>query len=614
MCGIFYTDLDISDAQLNGVISLLEKRGPDAFDSKRIGNKIFAHTRLALVDLDPRSNQPFSYEHLVTVFNGEIYNFRTIREELESLGYKFTTTGDVEVLLAGYLEYGEKILDKLIGMFAFVIYDSEKQELFCARDRLGKKPFFYAFRDGSFTAASSVDPIVTAIQGAGKSVTLSTESVQSYFATKCTSFPESIYKEIYSLGAGEYMFVRGVEEKTVVRQKYWDAKEVASRISEDAPSFSDACNTLEGLLSKAVEDRLIADVPVGVLMSGGIDSTLVAAMAQQKTNTPIKAFTIAFDKVQFDESGVASEVAKSLGLEHHISRCSSNDLLELIDDLATAYDEPFADTSALPTLLVSKFASQHVKAVLTGDGADEVFLGYNRYSQLSDTLPMLSAWGVLPSFVRKGVTKPLTFLPEKWARKARIASELSSAGKYYSAFLKTDVSRWYRGALSEFDDVFQGLPTHLDPISCAGLYDLENYLLNDINVKVDRASMYYSLETRAPFLDHRVVEYGLRLPKDYKLNSNTKKVILREIAARHLPKEVIEMRKRGFSVPLASWFKNELSEYVRDTLTPQALKGIDGVDPDSVLNMIREHMSGKINAQNDIWKLLVYTAWINKRR
>ncbi|CAH0541754.1 asparagine synthase (glutamine-hydrolyzing) [Vibrio marisflavi] len=614
MCGIFYTNLDISYTRLNKVIALSSRRGPDAQSSMRVGGQTLAHTRLALLDLDPRSNQPFSYKHLVAVFNGEIYNFRSLRASLEKGGYTFSTEGDVEVLLAGYLEYGHKILERLIGMFAFAIYDANAQTVFCARDRLGKKPLFYSFHGKGFTAASSVDQVVTVLQGVGQEVSISSQAMGSFFSSKCTSAPQSIYNGIYSVGAGEYMIISTIDSKIVANECYWDPRHLVSTTPMISSSFDDACNELEGLLSEAVESRLVSDVPVGVLMSGGVDSTLVAALAQKKSAVPIKAFTVAFDDPKYDESGVASRVADSLGLEHHILECRSSDLIDLIEDMSLAYDEPFADSSALPTLLVSKFASQHVKAVMTGDGADEVFLGYNRYSQLSSILPFLSAWQKTPKPVRKGVSHLLNLLPKKLARRVQKVSEFSTVGEFYSALLKTDTSSWYVSEQSPFEDVLSFCDSSLDPISLAGLYDLQHYLLNDINVKIDRASMHFSLEARAPFLDHRVVEYGLLLPKKYKFKPNSKKFIIKSLASRYLPSDITEMRKRGFSIPLSSWFRGELREYVEDQLTPGTLGAINGVDSRAVLDMIHDHMSGKVNAQTDIWKLLVYVAWAQKRR
>ncbi|MDC5822043.1 asparagine synthase (glutamine-hydrolyzing) [Vibrio europaeus] len=614
MCGIFYSGLDISDSQLQAIVDLVKRRGPDSQDSLRVHGGVLAHTRLALLDLDPRSNQPFSYKHLKAVFNGEIYNFRLLRESLSSKGHIFTTEGDVEVLLAGYLEYGPKVLDMLVGMFAFVIYDTDDQSIFCARDRLGKKPLFYSFVGGAFTAASSVDQVSTVIRETVGDIALNPLEVRNFFLTKSTGGFQTIYENVYSLGAGEYLHFSADNIDATTITKYWDPKSIITSSERFSGSFAEACDELESLLLDSVDARLIADVPVGVLMSGGIDSTLIAALAQKRSATPIKAFTIAFDEEAYDESDIASDVANEIGLEHNVLHCRSSDLIDLIDDISIAYDEPFADSSALPTLLVSKFSAQHVKAVMTGDGADEVFLGYNRYSKLSSMLPMLSARSMIPGSVRGLAVKALKGIPTQWSRRAQRAFEMSSPGHLYSAFLRSDISSWYKDAPTYLDDVFQNSGLDIDPVSLAGVYDLENYLLNDINVKVDRASMHYSLETRAPFLDHRVVEYGLRLPIDYKLNGKNKKIILKELASRYLPEHVVKMRKRGFSVPLASWFRGELKEYVEDTLNPTVLKQINGVDSDAVLNMIRGHMLGAVNAQTDIWKLIVYVAWMNKRR
>ena len=598
MCGIFASTFPISDSEIKRRLNIINHRGPDNSGYIKLDDVALGHNRLSIIDLDERANQPFEYNGMLIVFNGEIYNHVEMRRDLESKGYGFRSTSDTEVLLASYIEYGKDCLSHLNGMFAFVIYDPERGELFGAVDRFGKKPLYYrALPEGLEVGSQSSQLSI------GKNYEVSNDAVMAYFKYKYVPSPLSIFKCISKLPAGSY-FIYDLNQKTLCLEKYYS---LCNNVTSRSINYQAAVSELDDVLRSAIELRLMADVPVGVFLSGGIDSSLVAAIGQRQSNEQLNTFCVKFSDRKFDESQDAAAVASHIGSNHTTIECSPGDVIDAMYDYGKCYDEPFADSSALPSMLLSKVARKHVKVALTGDGADETFLGYNRYAVLEKLRHLYK--------IPLGVRKISRLVPEKF-----LSSKMKSGVR---TLCLTDSSEFYHTYMQGFEQNYFGgdprsfLTQHKDylyatsnVLANAGLYDTVTYLPDDINVKVDRASMFASLELRAPFLDYRVVEYGISLPEKFKLNQGRKKIILRDLASRYLPSHIVDKPKSGFSLPIGHWFRYELREFVLDHLTNENLSKIPHVDPILAARLIKSHMEGKSNKQSEIFKLLAYVLWM----
>ena len=598
MCGIFASTFPISESEIKNRLNVINHRGPDN-SSYIIGDNVaLGHNRLSIVDLDQRANQPFEYNGLSIVFNGEIYNHVEMRIVLEAKGYAFRTTSDTEVLLASYIEYGKDCLSHLNGMFAFVIYDPERGELFGAVDRFGKKPLYYIESPEGFEAASQISQL-----SIGKNYEVSNEAAQAYFKYKYVPSPLTIFKNVSKLPAGRY-FIYDLNQKILSSKKYYTLYDNISSRSND---YKAALSELDDILGSASGLRLMADVPVGVFLSGGIDSSLVAAIGQSRNSEQLNTFCVKFSDRKFDESNDAAAVASYIGSNHTTIECSPDDVIDAMYYYGKCYDEPFADSSALPSMLLSKVARKHVKVALTGDGADETFLGYNRYAVLEKLRHLYK--------IPLGIRKISRFVPEKY-----LSSKMKSGVR---TLCLSDSSECYHTYMQGFEQNYFGgdprsfLTQHKDylystssVLTNAGLYDTMTYLPDDINVKVDRASMFASLELRAPFLDYRVVEYGISLPEKFKLHQGRKKIILRDLASKYLPSHIVDKPKSGFSLPIGNWFRYELKEFVLDHLTNENLSKIPHVDPILATSLIKNHMEGKSNKQSEIFKLLAYVLWM----
>ncbi|HMB63355.1 MAG TPA: asparagine synthase (glutamine-hydrolyzing), partial [Eudoraea sp.] len=601
MCGIYGSTIRYTEEQVKAKLVRTGFRGPDQtgqqrFEASTGQEVIFGHNRLSIIDLDPRSNQPFSYENRVhLVFNGEIYNFKTLKKDLVRRGYRFTTTSDTEVICASYLEYGENCVEHFVGMFAFVLFDSGKQCLFGARDRLGKKPFYYYHSGNDFEFASQI----SSIQLFNPRLSISSDAIASYLAWSTVPDPNSIFNEIKKLPAG-HRFTLDLGNGSFINEPYWDIDYLGKDTYHG--SYEEAQEYLEEILTDAVSSRLFADVPVGVFLSGGVDSSLIAALATKTTSEKVKTFSVKFDVESYDESSYATRVASHLKTDHHVIECDQKEGLSLIDNFCHYYDEPFADASAIPSMLLSKYTRQHVTVALSGDGGDESFIGYRRYNiGLSKTLysfpyqprKMAGAMlGVLPSYNMQTIAK---------------AIKIKDFSHYYINSLTHINHEWIK---SEFDYLnvpekkylVNGTRNILERISN---FDIKTYLNWDINTKVDRASMAYSLEVRAPLMDHRVVEFARSLPTDFKFQKGNQKRILKDILFQHVPQEIFDRPKSGFGIPFGIWFRNELREYVLEELSETELRKIPNIDIPEVQFMIQQHMDNTWNRGPFIWKLLV---------
>lgn len=603
MCGIYGSTVYYNDDTVRAKLASVNFRGPDHSGFEHVGSVILGHNRLAIVDLDPRSNQPFTYKHLKVVFNGEIYNYQHLKCKLRKSGYEFYTDSDTEVLAAAYLEYGAHCVDYFNGMFAFVIYDTKEQKFFGARDRLGKKPFYYAHNGLDFEFASQ--PVQITI---GQQTNIDLQAIQEYFIWGYVPEPRSAWQEIKKLQAG-YTFTFSLITGQFQTQKYWDIEQENTNVYTG--SYQEAKTELRELLKDAVGIRMHADVPLGVFLSGGIDSSLVAALAVENTEQ-IKTFCIKFKEKGFDESFFAGNIARHLKTEHHEIVCSEDEGMGLIESFGKYYDEPFADSSAIPSLLLSKYTKKHVTVALSGDGGDESFMGYSRYKWLN----MANQFFDCPMALRRIMGELIKLSPNYRHKLIAMGISTASIDVLYALMLGGLEYSWLQqpqlGLRVPFMDILSSESgSFLQKMSA---FDIKTYLNGDINTKVDRASMAFAVEARAPLMDYRIVTFAQRLPDNYKFGNRVQKRILKDILYQYVPANLFNRPKSGFTMPFNHWFRNQLKNYVYDQLSLNELKNIPGIDADKAFCMINDHMAGKWNRSPQIWKLLVLKQWLKNQK
>lgn len=610
MCGIYGTTLNYDENQIKAKLQRTAFRGPDKMGIQfyKTENQLvaFGHNRLSIIDLDPRSDQPFTYQkNIHIVFNGEVYNFNSIKETLKAKGYEFNTTSDTEVMCAAYLEYGQECVNHFVGMFAFVIYDEKKNILFGARDRLGKKPFYYYHNGKGFEFASQL----SSIQLYNTNISISSKAITYYLAWGAIPGPQSIFNEIKKLPAGN-SFTFELATGKFETKTYWNI-DYNGKIPYKG-SYTDAKDELKSLLSDAVSIRLFADVPVGVFLSGGIDSSLVTAIATQTSSSQVKTFSVKFNEKGFDESGYAQQVADHLKTDHHVIECNYSEGMDLINNFSHYYDEPFADSSAIPSMLLAKHTRKQVTVALSGDGGDENFIGYHRYKWIKTGKKL----HLIPYEMRKLCSKILSLSPNY--RHKIIANALcyktiddaylGSMAGMDPPYMKTNLN--YK-AIEELKYLYHTNKNLMERVSD---FDIKTYLNWHINTKVDRATMAYSLEARAPLLDHRIVDFARSLPTDFKFQGNVQKRILKDVLYEYVPKTIFDRPKAGFTMPFSDWFRNDLKDFVLQELDDKSLRTIPGIDADKVKLMIQQHMNGTWNHYPTIWKLLVLKQWLNKNQ
>lgn len=606
MCGIYGTNINYNESQIKDKLKRTSFRGPDqtginaySFKDSKI---TFGHNRLSVIDLDSRSNQPFNYNHVHVVFNGEIYNFKSIQKTLESKGYSFSTTSDTEVVCAAYIEYGEDCVTHFNGMFGFVIYDENKQILFGARDRLGQKPFYYYHNGKQFEFSSQI----SSIQLHHNNLTISEKAISYYLVWGNIPDPQSIFNEIKKLKAG-HTFTFDLTSGDFKDRQYWDIDYTNRNPFEG--TYEDAKVELNSILKDAVSTRLFADVPVGVFLSGGVDSSLVAALATESTHSKIKTFSVKFNEKGFDESVYAQQVANHLKTNHHTIECNYEEGIDLIKDICHYYDEPFSDSSAVPSMLLSKYTRQHVTVALSGDAGDESFLGYHRYNWAKK----IDSIYKLPLSIRTILSKGLHAIPYYKLKVISQSLGFKSPDDFYLNLMTALDPSWIKTNhdFNDVDEVKYLKHNHKNLLERISDFDTKTYLNWDINTKVDRASMAYSLEARAPFLDYRVVDFANSLPTHFKFDKGNQKRILKDILYQKVPESMFDRPKSGFTMPFSRWFKEDLKEFVLDELNDEALKSIPCIDVDKVKLMINQHMNGTWNKYPLIWKLLVLKQWLN---
>ncbi|MCZ2478018.1 asparagine synthase (glutamine-hydrolyzing) [Aquirufa antheringensis] len=605
MCGIYGVVNKFTFDEVVDKISKTSYRGPDYTGVKKLNDSIyFAHNRLAIIDLDDRSNQPFLYQNCEIVFNGEIYNYLEIKKKLIDKGYKFKTNSDTEVICASYIESGVECLLDFNGMFSFVLFDKTNNILFGARDRLGKKPLFYNFNsvESSFEFASQLSPLIFNNQ-----LSVNWDNVAEYFFWGYNQDPNTPFNEIKKIPAGNY-FKYDISRNALNIVEYWrpSINKQNYKLDYEASKYE-----LKSLISDSVKIRLNADVPVGVFLSGGIDSSLVASIAQNLSSNSIKTFSVSFNESKYDESKYSKLVANYLQTDHYDFLCESKDAINYIINFENYFDEPLADMSSIPMLLLSSETKKHVSVALSGDGGDEIFAGYERYSWMNRTDFIFSS---LPHNLRKEFSKIISKIP---SYKLKLIAEGISQKDQFQLYckmvgvLKPSIFNFdYEKIFSNVSNHWENSSIHLIESLC--LFDIKTYLNNDINTKVDRSTMRFSLESRSPLMDYRVVEKALNFPLNFKFSNNNQKVILKDVLYDYLPSEFFNRPKAGFAMPFKEWFRNELKELIFDYITLENLSQIPILNSEVVMNLVQEHMEGKANNSLEIWKIIVWIKFQQK--
>lgn len=593
MCGIYLTNIPTEKQIVVSKLKSINFRGPDYLGVEQIDDLTFGHLRLAILDLDKRSNQPFTKDNLSIVFNGEIYNYKDIKQELITLNYSFTTESDTEVLLLGYKEWGEKILDKINGMFAFCIYNTKTKTVFCARDRIGVKPFYYYWKDGMFEICSQMRPLI-------KGRKINKEALEIYLDCRYVPSPYSIIENVFKLKPGHYLEIN-LEKKSIRTECYWDLTPVKTKNI----SYDQAKTELHDLLKDATKIRLQSDVPIGSFLSGGIDSALITSLANEVSENKINTFSIGFEDPEYDESSIARQFSEIIGANHKETICTSKDVLKLIPKLVEVYDEPFSDSSALPSLLLNSVTKEDVTVALSGDGGDESFLGYNHFAWVNKIkifykIPLVFRRAALLLPIYKLTKKPKTLINDLVSSK-NINTFIQKIFIGFSPLLlKRDLS-WFK-------HYEKYLNLAKNPIQKTADLNIKLWLENDSNVKVDRASMAYSVEVRSPLLDYRVIEFARSLPVSYRY-ANVRKLLLRDILKEYIPEKVFNQPKSGFSVPIDKWIRTDLKEEFLSVLDDKFLKKLPNFNINKFKKQLSLHMENKENHGNNIWKLYVLAKW-----
>lgn len=597
MCGIYATNINQTESETLNKIESIKFRGPDHTGIKNYGKLILAHLRLAILDLDERSNQPFEYERLVIVFNGEIYNFEEIRQELVKLNYQFETTGDTEVLLKGFHCWGVNVVEKLNGMFAFVIYDKKIDKLYVFRDRLGVKPLYYYWNNkGEFEICSQLRPI-------SSNKKINSEAISIFLDCGYIPSPYSIFEDVFKLLPGCYLEI-DLKKNVLVENRYWDLQKQDVRNI----SYEKAKEQLHDLLIDAVKIRLNSDVPFGAFLSGGIDSAIVCCIAAKYGNNQLNTFSIGFEEKKYDESKIAKKYSEIIGSSHTETICKSEDFTSLISTLVSVYDEPFADSSALPSLLLNKVTKSYVTMALSGDGGDESFLGYNHFTFVE----RVGKYFKLPKTLRqffKGV-----FSNDSESAILDRINKLVSMSEIEDLIIRVFIGNntlLLKRDLKWLKHYSKYLSLSENSIQKTADLNIKLWLENDSNVKVDRASMAYSIEVRSPFLDYRIIEFARTLPVDYKFDTQTKvkKKILRDILKEYIPEDIFNQPKKGFSVPLESWIRGELKQEFEDIFKDKYLDIIPNFNKEKFKKIFKEHLDGKKNNKVFIWRVFILLKW-----
>ncbi len=632
MCGIVgYLDLsgrhvNVESNFLPAMCNSIAHRGPDEVGMKTIGPAALGMTRLSIIDLKT-GQQPITNEDgtIWIVFNGEIYNYQELQNKLRTAGHKLATNSDTETIVHLYEDYGPDCLKFLEGMFSFAIWDENRETLFLARDRMGEKPLHWTIAQNKFVFASEIKgllshPVVK------KEVNF--DALRQYLALEYVPAPNSIFKDIHKLLPGHYLLVKNGQVHT---HSYWQPESLSAPESEQQAS-----ERLNALLKRSVELRLISDVPLGVFLSGGIDSSIIAAMAAQQVSGSLKTFSIGFSDSSFDESEHARTVANHLNTDHTSFEFSADLAVDTINELWNVLDEPIADASIVPTYFLSKLTRKQVTVALAGEGGDELFGGYPTYQAHQ----WANWWNYLPKALRKNIIDPaLKSLPVslnnlsfdykvkrfisavdeppirrhlRWMGSIPIAEQIALLGKHgnHSSTLTLEEDLFSCGNLNR--TLMPEKNSDLSLLDTITRLDMATYLPDDLLVKSDRASMAASLEVRLPFLAFPLVEYALSLPSNLKIRGATTKYLLRKVALNYLPENIVRRPKKGFGIPVGKWLKNQFKPMVEELLNESFIKQQGLFDWLYIRHLLQEHYQGRVDRRKEIWTLLMFQYWWHK--
>jgi asparagine synthase (glutamine-hydrolysing) len=612
-------------------------RGPDHQASWADARRGIAlgHARLSIIDLSDAANQPMRTlgDRYAIVFNGEIYNFAELAQELRAAGYAFASRGDTEVIPAAVDHWGiERAVQRMNGIFAFALFDRTQRILHLVRDHVGVKPLYFGVQDGELLFASTLRAFLAHPRFRGD---IDPAALAAYVRYAYVPAPLSIFRDVVKLDPG---CIATIDAGLNVRStRYWNLVEQARAGQADPlrASEPEVAEAFESLAAEAVRAQLVSDVPLGAFLSGGIDSSLVAALMQRVVPGNVRTFTIGFEDARFDESASARQVAKHIGTRHTEMTCTTREAQAIVPQIPNYFDEPFADSSQVPTMLLARLTRQHVTVALSGDGGDELFAGYDRYfwmdrlRTIERRLPRAAAPALaaltraVPRERSFPVMRRLLPSPQRWLVRAdrfyHYARMLARFDDYAYLYRTTPMSvvtmrdapllshETEPASLFDDDDLRRGFP---DVVDWMQLLDQKTYMVDDILQKVDRASMAYGLEARVPLLDRRLVEFSWRVPQSMKIERGTGKRLMRRVLGRYLPRELIERPKRGFSVPLADWLRNELREWAESLLTPTLLERDDLLDAAAVRRCWSAFCTGAADhTQGTVWALLMFLAW-----
>lgn len=617
MCGIagFY-NAKVDQQTIHDVTVSLRHRGPNDQGSYIRNDVGLIHTRLSIIELSPLGAQPYEFENLRLIFNGELYNYKEVREDLKKLGYAFQSNSDTEVVIKAFHCWSVDCVDRFIGMFAFCIYDERADEIFLFRDRVGAKPLYYSFQQGTLYFASELKAL--SIFNISREISL--EALTLYFRFGFIPHHLSIYKTVNKLKPGHFV---KISREGIFKKRYWNP---GTEIIQNRPE-ADWLEELETLMISSFRYRMVSDVPVGVFLSGGIDSSLLTAILQKHCGG-IHSFTIGFDESGFDESTYAEKVARHIGTHHQQKILNLDEARGLLNDFYSIYDEPFADTSGIPTSCITHFAKDlGMKVVLSADGGDELFGGYTHYQK---ALRLYQKFAILPLGVRHAISKGTKILmpaflrkeiyPLNFEHKAYALEELLEAGdplEFFEAFIANqsmeEIAKMIHPAAAGTMGFSQKNP---DPLRMMMNWDFQYYLPDDLLVKVDRATMFHSVECREPFLDHRLVEFAARIPIELHTKDGKGKYLLRKLLRKYLPEEYFERPKQGFSIPIFAWFSKELDGMFHQYLSVEKLNAVPFLDADEIR---REHEKylfykkrGKQYNVEKMWRILSFMLWWEK--
>lgn len=618
MCGItgyIHKGGQLSASVIQEMTTIMHHRGPDSFGVELFSNQelqiAFGHKRLSILDVSADGHQPMQFGENWIVYNGEVYNFQQIKTELKKLGHSFVSNSDTEVILHAFEQWGVKAVDKFIGMFAFAIYQPSLQKILLFRDRLGVKPLHYYYNGNDFIFGSELKSFH---KHPNFEKEIDQSSLAQFFKYSYIQAPNSIFKHVKKLLPGHYLEF-DLNQFSYQEIQYWNPIEFYEKPKFDI-SYSEAKEKLKALLEDAFMLRMVSDVPVGVFLSGGYDSSTVAAVIQDRLDTTLKTFTIGFEEKRYDESPYAEQVAKHINTEHYTYLCTDKEAMEIIPQLPFYYDEPFGDYSSIPSIYLSRQTKEHVTVSLSADGGDEIFFGYNSHAKTHRYYNRLKKLGIfslgLNAFTK--LFKTNEYKQNLYAQnlyQGNVMEELFHLNSY--RYKNQFVQKLFLENVDFYKTNFESAKYNkIDSFHKILAIDLTTYLPDDILVKVDRATMSASLEGREPLLDHRIVEFAAQLPLEYLYKEGSKKYILKDICHDYLPKEMMDRKKTGFTPPLVNWLRLDLKEMVYSTLSEEALNQHKLFNHKFVHQIVEDFYKGNNNVFEMVWLLFSFQLWYNQ--